>query len=102
MSATTFFPPMVLRAIDRLETAVDGSDEEDVVSDARALLKELRHWEREWRGGRARLVVQGNPEPGSLPPHVAAFNKTLKEAQAAYDAVHPTVEKAEAAPKGRR
>lgn len=57
----TFFPPMVLRAIDRLETAVDGSDEEDVVSDARALLKELRHWEREWRDGKARLVVQSDP-----------------------------------------
>ena len=102
MWAPAFFPALVDRALARLENAVEGGFESEVIHDATTLVSELRRWEREWREGRARLVVQGNPEPGSLPPHVAAFNKTLKEAQAAYDAVHPTVEKAEAAPKGRR
>lgn len=102
MSAPTFFPPVVLRAIDRLESAVDGGFSDEVINDAHQLVKELRHWEREWRGGRARLVVQGNPELGSLPPHVAAFNRMLKEGQAAHGAVHPTGGKAEPALKGRR
>lgn len=58
MSTPTFFPPEVLRAIDRLENAVEGGFESEIVNDAHQLLKELRHWEREWRAGKAWLVNQ--------------------------------------------
>lgn len=58
MSHPTFFPAPVDRALDRLENAVEGGFESEVVNDAHVLTVELRRWEREWRDGKARLVPQ--------------------------------------------
>ncbi len=60
MSAT-FFPREVDVAIARLERDVEAADWEVVLRSVQELLVELRRWEREWRAGRARLVVQDAP-----------------------------------------
>lgn len=63
MSGATFFPLEVQRALGRLADSVEGGFESEVINDAAQLVSELRRWEREWRAGRARLVVQVEAKP---------------------------------------
>ena len=58
MSAT-FFPSEVRRALANVETWLDDNQSADVAD----LVEELRRWERKWRAGEARLVVQVENKP---------------------------------------
>lgn len=62
MSGPTFFPPEVQRAIE----SVEGMQECDRCPSreiANRLTDELRRWEKAWRRGETRLVVQVEAKP---------------------------------------
>ena len=55
---STFFPPEVQRAINRVALSVDGGFESEIINDAHRLTQALRRWEKAWQDGEVRLVPQ--------------------------------------------
>ena len=58
MSGPTFFPREIRFRLEQLEAVLGTTDDHEVSIAASTLALELRHWEREWKAGRARLVPQ--------------------------------------------
>ena len=63
MTAPTFFPPDVQRAMESTEADLARGYDNFDPDHAFVLLNELRRWEKAWRRGEARLVPQVEAKP---------------------------------------